>query len=226
MSLYEPGELKISQSFSEVGDTLNTDIELAVRSGARSLLVLSHLEHETKRRSETFWAYLLCFKYFVLKHVMHVVQKDLYVKMYVCVHNSCYMHIILYLYYVYITYMCVIILLYKIYHFISFHLKLHVKETQRFAMRPFRWCHQSQWFGEAEGNNSLSHLGGWKPCTYLDDELAWLKGNPSEKMSKPEVDASMNRIMTAPLEFDSWRHGQLKATMFCTSPWEGKGARN
>lgn len=112
MSLYEPGELKISLSFSEVGDTLNTDIELAVRSGARSLLVLSHLEHETKPRSETFWAYLLCFKYFVLKHVMYVVQKDLYMKMYVCVHNSCYMHII-YLYYIYITYMCVIILLYK-----------------------------------------------------------------------------------------------------------------
>lgn len=94
MPLYEPGELKISLSFSEVGDTLNTDIELAVRSGARSLLVLSHLEHETKRRSETFWAYLLCFKYFVLKHVMYVVQKDLYMKMYVCVYNSCYMHMI------------------------------------------------------------------------------------------------------------------------------------
>lgn len=112
MSLYEPGELKISLSFSEVGDTLNTDIELAVRSGARSLLVLSHLEHETKPRSETVWAYLLCFLYFVLAHVMYVVQKELYMKMYVCVHNSCYMHII-YLYYIYITYMCVIILLYK-----------------------------------------------------------------------------------------------------------------
>ena len=42
---------------------------------------------------------------------MHVVQKYLYMNMYVCENNSCYMHII-YLYYIYITYMCVIILLY------------------------------------------------------------------------------------------------------------------
>ena len=121
--------------------------------------------------------------------------------------------------YIYITYMRVIILLYK-----SIISSASIWNYM-FGMRPFRWCHQSQWFGEAEGNNSLSHLGGWKPCTYLDDALAWLKGNPSEKMSKTEVDASMNRIMTAPLEFDSWRHGQLKATMFCTSPWEGKGCK-
>lgn len=219
MCLHEPEELKISPSFSYfprlvIPWTLTLNSPFAVEHVPCWCWATWNMKLNGGERlfGHTYFVSIVsCLK-------MYIVQKDLYMKMYVYNSYTC----------IVVCYLCVC------HNFV-------VSIDLSFDQLPFEMT--------CQGNSEIRHAAfqvvspvaviwrswgkqlafppGWLKALHISRWWAgMIEGKPKWEDAKTEVDASMNRIMTAPLEFDSWRHGKLKATMFCTSPWDGKGASN